>query len=102
MTFTTITDGNTVDWLAAGASLRITLAPNGTTSGRLIIPGGDEDGGDLDEDLSGTWTLEDGTIRFSQSADTFMRDMPFTIGDGRLSGDRTFGDVRIQVVLLKE
>lgn len=101
ITFTTTEAGQTVDWLARGASLTIRLAPNGSTEGRLFIPEADEDGSDLDADMAGTWTLVGDTVRFSQSADTFVRDMPFVARDGRLEGDRVFGGTRVRVTLVK-
>ena len=102
LTFTTTADGQTTDWLAAGASLTLTLNADGTMDGRLFIPGVEEDGGDLDESMAGTWTLSGTTIDFQQDADTFVRDMPFTYTDGALSGDRTFDEVRVQVVLVEQ
>ena len=37
----TTTDlGGPRDWVALGATLTLSLAPNGTTSGRLFMPGG--------------------------------------------------------------
>jgi len=101
ITFTTTEGGETIDWLERGASLTITLATDGTTEGRLFVPGMDEDGGDFDADLTGAWTLVGDTVRFSHAADTFVRDMPFVVRDGRLEGDRTFGGTRIRVVLVK-
>src|SRR3954452_14456416 len=47
----------TTDLLALGSTVALTLAADGTTSGRLFVPGGDDDGGDLDVDLAGTWAL---------------------------------------------
>lgn len=102
LTFTTTTDGTITDWLAAGATLTMTLTADGAVAGRLFIPGAGEDGGDLDEDLAGAWTLSGSTVQFDQAADTFVRDMPFTYTDGVLSGDRTFGAVRVQVVLVQD
>ena len=43
--------------IIAGSTVAITLATNGTTTGRLFVPGGADDGSDLDGDLAGTWTL---------------------------------------------
>lgn len=102
LSFTTTADGETTDWLAAGARLTLTLDADGTVAGRLFIPGGDEDGSDMDADMAGTWTLSGTTVRFEQEADTFVRDMPFTYTDKVLSGDRTFSDVRVRVVLVEQ
>jgi hypothetical protein len=102
LSFTTTASGETIDWLAAGGSLEIDLAADGTTTGRVFVPGADEDGGDWEADLKGSWTLSGGsTVRFSHAADTFVRDMPFTVKDGRLEGDRTFDETRIHVVLAR-
>jgi hypothetical protein len=71
----------------------------------LFVPGGGEDGGDLDADLSGTFSFNDTTdqVTFDQSADTFVRDMTFTAvraGDGvQLEGEETFGETTARVVL---
>jgi hypothetical protein len=101
LSFTTTASGETIDWLAVGGSLEIDLAADGTTTGRVFVPGGDEDGSDWEADLKGTWTLAGSTIRFSHKADTFVRDMPFTVRDGRLDGDQTFGGTRVRVVLAR-
>ncbi len=55
----------TTDLLALGSTVAITLAADGTTSGRLFVPGGEDDGSDLDVDLAGTWTLSGGEGEFS-------------------------------------
>lgn len=105
VTFTTTTDGVTTDHLAAGATLDIALHEDGTTTGRLFVPGGDEDGGDLDADLAGTFSFEDASDRvtFDQNADTFVRDMTFTATRSndvvQLGSERTFGGTTVRVVL---
>lgn len=99
LSLTTTADGHTIDWIAAGTSILLELNSDGTTTGRLFIPGGDEDGGDLDADLTGTWTLSGGTVRLSHAADTFLRDMDFTFRDSRLEGEETFGEVTVSAVL---
>ena len=102
--FTTTTDGETIDWLDEGAFLQIRLTADGATSGRVFVPGVDEDGGDFDEDLTGTWELIDDEIFFEHDADTFIRDMPFEVDGNRLIGDRTFeaDEVRVQVELVRQ
>ena len=88
------------DHLAAGASLDIVLNANGTTSGRFVLPG------EIDADLAGTWTLNDGMVEFNQSADTFIRDMTFEVAGNALVGDETFFSggtpVRVQVTLTRQ
>lgn len=98
----TTTDGSTVDQLAAGSELTLGLNAVGTTTGRLFVPEGDEDGSDFEADLAGTWSLSGAEVTFDHAADTFIRDMVFTFSDGELRGDETFGDTRVQVVLTRQ
>jgi hypothetical protein len=93
--------GQTYDFLAAGAKLTMSLKQDGTTTGELFLPGVDEDGGDVREDLAGQWTLRADTVRFSQSADTFLRDVPFVVRRGRLTAEYGSDGARIEVVLRK-
>ncbi len=97
-TFTMNQGGSTIDWLARGASLHITLASDRTTTGRLFVPGAEKDGSDLDADLTGTWSRTGTTVRFSHAADTFIRDAEFQVSPGRLVG----GYGPVQVVLEKQ
>ena len=92
----------TKDWKAAGSTITISLNPNGTTTGALFIPGGNDDGGDLVADMAGTWTLVRSTVEFDQpNADTFVRDYQFTAGKNRLSSVKTIPGAKIEVVLMK-
>ncbi len=100
-TFTLTTSAGPTDLLALGALVEVTLAADGTTSGQLFVPGGAEGGGDLDEDLTGTWSLAGSTVTFNQTADTFIRDAEFTATRNRLTGEGTFGDVTILLVLTR-
>lgn len=105
-TLVVIQGSSSTDLLLGGGLLTLNLDENGTTSGRLFIPGGGEGGGDLDVDLPGTWTLADSTVTFVQpDSDTFIRDMPFTAQRNRLRGEETFasieGDFTLSVVLTK-
>ncbi|MGH7461254.1 MAG: hypothetical protein ACREMA_09530 [Longimicrobiales bacterium] len=98
-TFTTTIAGVTTDQLAAGASVTLTLAAVGTTSGRLFVPDADEDGGDFDADLTGTWTLTGTTVSFAHSADTFIRDINFVAADRQLTAEGSFGGDAVRLVL---
>jgi hypothetical protein len=91
----------TVDLLAQGSQVTLNLATDGTTTGQLFVPGGDEDGGDLDADLTGTWTLSGSTVTFDQAADTFFPDVEFTAEQDRLAGEGDFGDESIRLVLTR-
>jgi hypothetical protein len=100
-TFTLETSAGTTDLLELGAVASITLAADGTTTGEIFVEGGAEDGGDLDENLTGTWTLTGSTVTFDQGADTFVRDVEFTAGRDRLTGEGTFDEGTIRLVLTK-
>ena len=100
-TFTYETSDGTTDLLAAGAVVSIDLAEDGTTTGEIFVAAGGEGGGDLDQELTGTWTLAGSTVTFDQDADTFIRDLEFTADEDLLIGEDTFDDVTIRLVLSK-
>ena len=88
--------------LAVGGSVILNLHANGTTSGHLhmVAPGG---GPDFDADMAGTWTRTGTTVNINQPADTFVRDMPFTltpyVGSWDLEGNQTFSGTNIRLTL---
>ena len=95
--FTTDSAGVHKDWVAAGTTMEILLTPLGDVIGQLIIP--------LDTanffSMLGRWELTGETVHFTQDADTFVRAMDWVASENRLSGDETFGSVRVRVVLKK-
>jgi hypothetical protein len=100
--FTTEQGGEQIDWLARGASVRLELRSDGATAGRLFAPGADEDGGDFDEDLSGTWSLVGSLVRLEHEADTFLRDIGLVATDGRLKGEYVGGDMKVLIELARQ
>ena len=88
--------------LLAGSTLNISLSSNGTTAGHLHVAAS---GGNpaFDADMAGTWAKSGNTVTFSQSADTFVRDMPFTVvangSTWSLAGDHTFSSSGVNVKL---
>jgi hypothetical protein len=92
--------------IAAGSTLQITLGANGSTTGHLHIAAS---GGNpaFDADMAGTWTAtENHIVDFTQAADTFVKDMPFTWGPdiqgiSTLSGDNVFSGTRIEITLTR-
>ncbi|NUO64162.1 MAG: hypothetical protein HOQ11_01000 [Gemmatimonadaceae bacterium] len=98
-TFTATDGGTTTNVLAAGGSITLVLTPQGTTSGHLYVPASVTGDVDLDDDLTGTWSQSGSTVQLSHPADTFLRDMPLTMQNGKLVGDRTFGTLRVQLTL---
>ncbi|MDQ3557170.1 MAG: hypothetical protein M3409_10420 [Gemmatimonadota bacterium] len=100
-TFTVTEQGTTLDVLAAGGTLRIDLDAGGTSTGRLFLPGLDEDGSDFDASMNGTWALRGDTVRFDQGADTFVGDAPFVVRGERLEAEFGSG-ARVRVVLTRQ
>jgi hypothetical protein len=89
--------------IQAGSTLVLNLNANGTTSGHLHFAASTGSPA-FDADMAGTWTQSGTTVDISQSADTFVRDMPFEltpdpIGGWDLVGDQVFSDTRIQITL---
>ena len=100
----TVTDiGSTRDWVAMGATMTITLAPNGTTTGHLFMPGADVGGSDLDVNLEGYWTVSGQSVEFIQLYYSFVQDVTFFATDKRLEGNHAFGltGVSTRIVLTK-
>jgi hypothetical protein len=97
----TTTAGVTTNQLAAGASMSLVLNSDGTTLGRLFMPASTSPA--IDASMVGRWTLTpNGDIDLIQDADTFVRDMLFSVSDNTLTGDQVFGTTRIQLVLTKQ
>lgn len=100
-TFTLTSGAAEVDLLGLGASVTATLDADGTTTGRLLVPGAGEGGGDLDEDLTGTWSLNGSTVTFSQSNSTLINDVDFVVGPNTLTGEGTFEGSIVLLVLTR-
>ena len=88
--------------ILAGSTLAISLNSNGTTTGHLHVAASGSDPA-FDADMAGTWAYNGTTVTFSQGADTFVRNMPFTaIRTGnvwQLEGNKGFSGTNIQVTL---
>ena len=98
----TLTSGNgDFDLLAIGASVTATLNADGTTTGRLQVPGVGG-GGAIDEDLAGTWSLSGTTVSFSPSASSLLTDVDFAVGPGTLTGEGVYQGAVLLLVLTKD
>ena len=99
--FTATPTGQTpIDVLAAGGSLNIALYSDSTTTGMLVVPASANNGVALNESMAGTFTRVGNTVTFDQAADTFVRDMDFTISGRAMGGTHDFGNVTITVNLI--
>ena len=99
----TLTSGNgEFDLLAIGATVTATLNADGTTSGRLQVPGGVGGQGAIDEDLAGTWSLSGTTVTFSPTASSLITDVDFAVGPNTLTGEGTYMGAVLLLVLTKD
>ena len=100
-TFNLVQAVDTTDVLAAGGNLFITLTASGTTTGQLFVPAALNGGTPFTASMDGTFTLNNGVVTFSQAADTFVRDLPFTVTGKALAGSRDFSGTIVIVVLIR-
>lgn len=101
-TFVTTGGSGQTNQLLAGSTFTIVLNSNGTTTGHLhVVASGNNPA--LDADMAGTWLRNGTMVTFDQAADTFVRDMNFTLSSTgtkwELDGDDSFAGTRIQVTL---
>jgi hypothetical protein len=69
-----------LDVLAAGGSVNLTIAPDNTTSGTLLIPANIGLGtSPITASLAGKAVMVGQTVVFSQGVDTFVSALPWTI-----------------------
>jgi hypothetical protein len=70
----------TIDLLAAGATLTITIDAENMTTGSLDIPAGVGGAEPFSASMAGTAIVSETTLTFDQSADTFVRDLVWSRG----------------------
>ena len=99
--FTATNSSGTFNLLSLGATVHVVLNPDGTTTGHLFVPDLGQEDGELDADLTGTWTLSGSTVTFSQTADTFIRDVEFTASQNSLESEGTFDGTTLHLALAK-
>jgi len=94
--FTVTTGSDTIDELAAGVTLTITLAPDGTTSGSLFSP----EGSPTPLDLAGTWSLDGDVVTFHQQAlDNVVQHIQFHVSPQQLQGEAQVGGGTVRMTL---
>ena len=103
--WTTTGNSGHQDQILAGSTLQITLAANGTTTGHLHTAASGANPV-FDADMAGTWTVSANVVDITQAADTFVKDMLFTVGSNiqgitTLTGDQTFSGTQIQITLTR-
>lgn len=100
--FVTTGSGGQTNQLLAGSTVTINLLPNGATTGHLHLAATASNPA-FDADLAGTWAQSGNTVTFEQDADTFIRNMTFTVvptaSSWQLVADQVFAGTRIQLTL---
>lgn len=91
------------DELLAGGSLQLELDSHHATSGHLHVAASSSNPV-VDADMAGTWTASGNVVTVSQTADTFVRDMPLILSldpaNGYvLTGNNFSSGKQIQVTL---
>lgn len=84
-----------VDVLAAGASLTLIL-DDGQVSGSLDVP--EAVGGPATADMAGSYEVDGAVVRFTQAADTFVRDAVWTWSGDVMEGVFGSGAVTVRLV----
>jgi hypothetical protein len=79
----TLTGQLAVDVLKAGGSLSLSIAADNSTSGTLSLSPSIT-GSPFTADLTGTAVQSGNTVHFQQTADTFVRDLTFTVSGNTL------------------
>lgn len=104
-TITNTVNDQSADLLKAGVSIQITLNSDQTTTGTLVIPASLSDSHqDETVSLAGTYNYNavSRTVTFTQSADSFIRDVSWKAGNGTLSGTFDAGTDGIITVILTQ
>lgn len=94
---------STIDVLAQGGTLAIAIAPDNTTSGTLVLPATVTGGAGVTESMAGTVVRTGNTVRFQQSADTFVRDLTWTASGNTLQvKNQTVGSANYTVTMSRQ
>lgn len=97
-----VTEGGfSADALSLGVRLTLTLTAPSTVAGTMTIPAAVSESGRAEvENLAGTFTRTGDIIRFNQTADTFVRDLPFTVSGNTLSATNATSGTAVYTVVL--
>jgi len=100
--FITVTAEGSTDQLASGVEIMINLTAQGSTTGRMFVPGDSGGGSGSEFDLKGTWTLSGSMVGFDHSADTLLRNMTFRYEGAKLTGSATFSGTQVRITLTRQ
>ena len=92
-----------IDVLAAGGSLTLTIGSNNSVTGTLTVPGSVNQGVPVSESMAGTAARTDAAVEFTQAADTFVRDLSWTLSEeGLRVTNQTAGGASYTVTLTRQ
>jgi hypothetical protein len=95
-------DDHSTDMLSGGLTISITLSAGGVVAGTMFIPAQfSMSGADETHDMAGTYTIAGSIVRLNQAANTFIRDLPFTVVGSVLRGTRVDSYETLSVRLSK-
>ncbi|HET7585114.1 MAG TPA: hypothetical protein VFK13_09405 [Gemmatimonadaceae bacterium] len=86
--------------LDIGGELTLNLADDGSVTGHLLMPGFEIHGGDIDVNLTGTWTLEGDIVHIESPEDTFIPELPFTASGTDLRTNTELAGGRVVLIRL--
>lgn len=94
---------SSIDVLAQGGTLSITIAADNSTTGTLYLPSSVTGGAPMTASMAGTAVRSGSAVRFQQSADTFVRDLVFTLSGTSLQvTNQTVATATYTVVLKRQ
>ena len=73
-----------IDVLSQGGNLTIAIDRSGAATGTLNVPASAAGGTAFSASMSGTATVDGNTVRFQQTADTFVRNLSWTVNGQQL------------------
>ncbi|MEO7711621.1 MAG: hypothetical protein ABIV10_01730 [Gemmatimonadaceae bacterium] len=92
-----------VNVLAQGGTLGVNVANNFVTVGTLIVPAVVNGGVTFTASLAGTVVRTDSTVRFNLPADSFVRDLTFTLTRNRLEArNQSVSGTTYDIVLTRQ
>ena len=98
----TPTGESMIDVLAYGGTLGITIANDNRTSGTLFVPASLA-GEIITESMAGTAVLTGNKVAFTQSSNTFVKALTFTINGSTLEAmNQSLNGARFDVVLTRQ
>ncbi len=91
-----------IDILSVGGYIEIELYDDKTTTGIFYLPDtlNLTGGGEVVADLSGTYSIKNNKIKFQHTADTFLRNIEFSLIGKKLSGSYGRSGVLVEIELL--